>query len=568
MKDDFNMPQYLDRVKPSKRYYGTISKKGREWVIEAEPQVLELVRRVFHATDQDEKGFAIIPATKRLVGDLNWFMMRYPLKIKSFEDWNKDISEAKEYVRTRAVINSQTERISLPSQFRGKLFDFQEKGVSFMFNNKKCLLADEMGLGKTVEALAMLSKINQYPVLIVVPPHLLGQWESEIKRFLGEEIKIHIIKGLTPYTLPDANIYLIHYLLFRGWGKDLSFAGFNNIIFDEIQELRHCNSDKYNSVKSLIKNSNPEYVLGLSGTPIYNYGYEMYNVMDVIEENCLGNREYFLREWCRGWDTKVVDKPELLGKWLSEEGLMMRRRKEDVLKELPPKRRTIQKILFNDKLYIELSSKAIQIAKEIPFAPSKIVGSLLMNIVMGMRRASGVSKAQYVAEFVKLLLDSQEPCILYGFHHIVIDLYKEFLKDYNPLCVSGRENRIEKEENIKKFMAGETNLLIINLRTTAGLNLQRARCVVFGELDWSPAIHTQAEDRVHRIGQNDSVMCYYCIAPTTSDEEISQCLDLKRWQFEGIMQDKTEDEKQKMMSQIDAQKFMWNIVDKLNKSEE
>ena len=88
-------------------------------------------------------------------------------------------------------------------------------------------------------------------------------------------------------------------------------------------------------------------------------------------------------------------------------------------------------------------------------------------------------------------------------------------------------------------MTGKTNLCCISLRAAAGLNLQRASCVVFGELDWSPAVHSQAEDRAHRMGQEDSILCYYLVAPRGSDRDMQDALGLKVSQFVQLMGDKT-----------------------------
>ncbi len=87
-------------------------------------------------------------------------------------------------------------------------------------------------------------------------------------------------------------------------------------------------------------------------------------------------------------------------------------------------------------------------------------------------------------------------------------------------------------------MAGRTDLCCISLRAASGLNLQRATCVVFGELDWSPAVHSQAEDRAHRIGQKDSLLCYYLVSPEGSDADIQEALGLKVSQFLGLMGEK------------------------------
>ena len=105
-----------------------------------------------------------------------------------------------------------------------------------------------------------------------------------------------------------------------------------------------------------------------------------------------------------------------------------------------------------------------------------------------------------------------------------MDIYRRELKGYRPGFITGRETDRQKDEAARAFMAGETDLLCLSLRSASGLNLQRASCVVFGELDWSPAVHSQAEDRAHRIGQQDSLLCYYLVSPRGSDRDMQDAL--------------------------------------------
>ena len=112
-------------------------------------------------------------------------------------------------------------------------------------------------------------------------------------------------------------------------------------------------------------------------------------------------------------------------------------------------------------------------------------------------------------------------------------------------------------------MAGETNLLCLSLRSASGLNLQRASCVVFGELDWSPAVHSQAEDRAHRIGQQDSLLCYYLVSPRGSDRDMQDALGLKVSQFVSIMGDTPRDKKEDFLLQSQARDRIRALVEKL-----
>lgn len=561
------LPQYFDKLKKPKEYFGTLKVEGSKFIIKAKPNVIQMIKRLFPLSNISTQGLAEFPTNKRSLGDLNWFMMRYPLKIKNKDKYLSLLSDAKDHYIERDRINRAISKDEPAPSFIGHLYDFQKTGLSFLINNRRCLLADEMGLGKTPQALSLLSRVNKFPVVIVVPPHLMYNWQDEIKKFLGEEVKVEIIRGLNPVRNPieDADIYLIHYLILRGWKDKLLQMDFDAIIFDEIQELRHSTSQKYNSARAIAEGK--EYIIGLSGTPIYNYGAEMWNVMNIIEPYCLGDWEFFTREWCGRAGYVFVTDPKKLGQYLIDEGLMLRRRKEEVLVELPPKRRVVNTIDLNKELYVNLVEKSLEISYKIPTLATKeekrMVGSMTLDAVNNARRASGIAKASHVCDFVRLLLDSDEPCLLFAYHHSVVDIYMRLLNRYNPRCITGREDKEIKHSHIKMFMEGQTNLLIVNLRTTSGLNLQRAKCVIFGELDWSPAVHRQAEDRIHRIGQKDSVLAYYLVAPTASDVKISELLGLKEEQFLGLMHDKEETDKDRMLAQRASNKFMSEILSNL-----
>ena len=142
----------------------------------------------------------------------------------------------------------------------------------------------------------------------------------------------------------------------------------------------------------------------------------------------------------------------------------------------------------------------------------------------GERQATGVAKAPFVAAFVRALLDNGEKVLLFAHHHAVMDIYKKELTQLSSgVLLTGRETTKQKDDAVARFMEGKTNLCVISLRAASGLNLQRASCVVFGELDWSPAVHSQAEDRAHRMGQKDSILCYYLVAPQGSDTRYAGC---------------------------------------------
>lgn len=562
-------PKYLRDATATGHTYGTLSynRRSKTWTIKGDPCVTELAKRLFPACDGKGRGVARFTAHRRIIGDLNWLMLRYPLEIRESdrEKWQTALEEAREYARKREQSLSMPETASPPAEsFRGNLLQFQQEGLAFLLSSRRCLLADDMGLGKTVQALAFLATTAAYPALIVAPPHLLRNWQSEIERFLNPDgrLRIHVIHGLSPYPLPEADIYLIHYLLLRGWKDVLPDCGFKTVIFDEIQELRRNGSSKY-SAASLVSGA-CENCIGLSGTPIYNNGGEIWNVINILDFHFLGDWESFSREWCYGYNSSIVAKPELLGDFLRREGIMLRRMKSEVLTELAPKRRLVQEIDWDDSVYREMM---IPVAHQFALLRSTSDPSqraiIEDAICQRQRQATGIAKAPFVAAFVRALVDSGEKVLLMAHHHAVMDIYKQELKSLKPKFITGRETENQKSEAADAFMQGKTNLLCISLRSASGLNLQRASCVVFGELDWSPAVHSQAEDRAHRIGQQDSLLCYYLVSPKGSDRDMQDALGLKVSQFVSLMGDTTPDQEEIALQQSYARDRIRALVQRM-----
>ena len=574
------IPLHLQDIPEPEEYFGELQpviqdSEVKQWIIRGEPFVIEFAKRLFPGSRSWENGSVKFPNSKRIIENINWLMLRFPLKVQEKKLWQISSQAALDHAVRIQAFNNRPIKVEKPPQFIGELKEFQLEGLSYLQATERALLADEMGLGKTPQALAFLASQEAYPALIVVPPHLVKNWQREINKFIQLPTEgqlsfdstnaagsVHVIKGLKPYKLPKASIYLIHYLLLRGWKNVLPEMGFQAVIYDEIQELRHGRTEKY-SAASLISSAVP-YCIGLSGTPIYNRGGEIWHVLNIIEYHCLGDWDSFTREWCNGYGSDIVNSPDVLGAYLKREGLMLRRTKEQVLKELPPKRRVVQTVDFDGGKYGSLIQTAIDKAKMIDGISDRFErGRLTREIVNDSRQAIGIAKAPYVTAFVKMLLDAGESVLLFAYHHAVFDIYKEELKEHNPVEITGRQNAKEKDESVSNFMDGRSNLCMISLRAAAGLNLQRATCVVFGELDWSPAIHSQAEDRAHRIGQQDSVLCYYLVAEEGTDEVIQEFLGLKVSQFVGIMGDRAETEEEKAIAQSVASAHMAKVVEKL-----
>jgi SNF2 family DNA or RNA helicase len=541
--------------------------------VEVEAHVAIRLRRLFPRVSE-RPGPIWIEDNDEICCDLDWFFGRYPVTISD---------EDEQYMLMRAsCFRRRTESFSmvLSGEVAPRSFElalpprhYQQVAADLWLRSGGLLVVDELGLGKTVVALAGLTAPETRPALVVVPTHLQQQWSNECRKF-APDLKTHILRTGKPYDIvrtensnngrskvvpleksmlegrpkqqqlfadddrfPDVIITTYHKL--KGWAEVLAPV-LNGMVYDEVHELRREESLKYEAAKFL--SEKVSYSLGLSGSPIVNYGGELWSIMNVLKPDCLGSRYEFQREWCHqsfgnNYKVKIRD-PRAFGHYMREAGLMVRRTRKDVGRELPEVIIVPHHVDCNEKALSGLDDSVAELARIIleqggaPLAK----GRAARDLDWRLRQATGIAKAPYVAAFVKMLLESDETVVLFGWHREVYEIWKNALKDYKPAFFTGTETPAKKEESKEAFLSGRTKLLIMSLRAGSGIDgLQDvSRTVVYGELDWSPAVHEQGIGRLHRDGQSDTVTAYYLLAAEGSDPVIADVLGLKRQQSEGF----------------------------------
>lgn len=524
--------------------FGEIILRDGDWRIDAEPHVVLRLKRVFHKLARSQKGEIILSDTPENARELVWFLARYPMKVSPAGHLMKRDTE----FRTRATTIEQLLLGNMkPRAFEMALppREYQKLAAEMLLQSGRLLCADDVGLGKTATAIATLTDPRTRPALVVTLTHLPRQWRAEIKRFLPG-LAVHIVKSGQPYDMtkngrrkdPPPDVIIINYPKLSGWAAALA-GKVNSVIFDEIQELRIPKSMKYAGAATITREAS--FRLGLSATPIYNYGSEIFSVMDMLAPGALGTGKEFREEWCSGdeSDRASVKDPRALGTYLREMGLMLRRTRQDVGRELPPITRVPHEIECDLDEIDKVAAGASELARIILSQGGRARGEQMQaaeELSWRLRQATGIAKASYVAEFVRLLVESGEQVVLYGWHREVYSIWAEKLKDFDPAFYTGNESPTQKEKAKQEFVEGRAKVLIMSLRSGAGLDgLQgKTRTVVFGELDWSPGVHEQCIGRVHRDGQPEPVCAYFLIADSGSDPVVADVLGVKRAQAEGL----------------------------------
>ncbi|WP_170172521.1 SNF2-related protein [Hymenobacter rigui] len=510
----------------------------RYTITRAEPHISLKLKSIFPRIPKTATPPYHFAATPQNSADLEWFMQRYPLQVS-----HTDAATLTHGKQTYQDTINELESILLPDYhpMPTELKDgwqarsYQLQGSQVHLRTKRLLLGDDLGLGKTLTAILSLLHPDTLPAAVVVQTHMPQQWQLKgIDKFTS--LRTHMIKKTTPYSLPEADVYIFKYSQLAGWTSLFTKRFFRYAIFDEVQELRRHESEKYRGGRVLSENA--EYTLGLSATPIYNYGDEIFNVLDLLNPGCLGDRWDFLREWAvpQGMHHRIRD-PRALGTYLRENFLFLRRTRADVGRELPPVNTIVHTVGYDEHTVQESEALAKQLALRITTGSFVERGEAARELDMLARYTTGVAKAREVAVFVRMLLEAGEPVILAGWHRDVYDIWMQQLKSFRPVLYTGSETGPQKQESVRKFLEGETDLFIISLRSGAGLDGLQERCktVVFGELDWSPKVHEQLIGRADRDGQQHQVTAFYLVSESGSDPVIINMLGLKSSQSSGIV---------------------------------
>ena len=223
--------------------------------------------------------------------------------------------------------------------------------------------------------------------------------------------------------------------------------------------------------------------------------------------------------------------------------MMLRRKKSDVLKELKDKVR-YKEIIDSDVNYYnkELAKIWKRLEEEQKSASSAFdKNASYQRAIQSERQAAGVAKIPHVINFVKNIMEIEESVVVFCHHRAIHQILHQNLEEYSPSSIIGGQTDKSRQENIDRFQNGETKLLVAGLRAgNVGINLTKAKYVIFAELDWSPAIHLQAEDRLHRIGQKNTVFAYYLIGNGTLDDHVASILVDKSYEIDAIMDEKKE----------------------------
>lgn len=449
------------------------------------------------------------------------------------------------------------------------LRDYQEVGVKWLYNIYKCgfggILADEMGLGKSLQTICFIKRVlkdkPKSKILVVTPSSLCYNWEKEILKF-APNLSYHILaesKSKRRNFLEsdnDKNIYITSYGLLREDIDIISNINFEVCIIDEAQSIKNSNVGITKAVKRVNSVTN----IALTGTPIENSLMELWSIFDFLMPGFFGSENSFHSKYnVKSFEDDDKEKLRLLNKQISP--FILRRKKSDVLKELPSK--------IDNNIYIDLKDEQkklyAKLVEETKKEMDEIVASegfskarfKILELLMRLRQvcidpsiiydnyAGGSAKIEEAVRVVKEVVGNGHKILLFSSFRTALGIMeREFNKEgISYYLIDGSVNSKKRMELVTSFNEDNTNVFLIMLKSGGtGLNLTSADVVIHLDLWWNPQVENQATDRAHRIGQQKTVEVIRLVTSGTIEERILELQEKKKMLSDSVIEGENRDQ--------------------------
>eukprot|EP00434_Breviolum_minutum_P004589 symbB.v1.2.004045.t1/scaffold228.1/size260974/14 len=441
-------------------------------------------------------------------------------EIPKFLAWAESIGVPSEHLQLPAWLQCLTEDKKVPEEENvpaffsepssEQLMEYQKAGIRFgIARQGRILLADDMGLGKTVQAIGIAFEYQmQWPLLVICPSSLRNVWEQQLAkwtRLKPDEVQV-IFSSATPIE-STSRVVIVSYALL-GKSKELqTFQGnsYKIVIADECHYIK--NPDAQRSQALIKVASSAERIILVSGTPVLNSAMELYPLLQLLDPNIADKREFALRYFGG----------ELHSYLFKTVGI--RRKKEEVLSELPPKRR--QTIMLQEKSSSMSMSKLKQMEAKL-FKSSQDDDEIHEKSWWAdLRTASELvmeAKKRCCADYVNEVINNGiGKFLLFAHHRKMLDSLEAVLKERvgggGYMRIDGSTPQRERADLVTRFQEDlQCHVALLSITALAeGQTLTSAEAIIFAELVWTPGIILQCEGRAHRIGQKGSVLIQYLL---------------------------------------------------------
>jgi SWI/SNF-related matrix-associated actin-dependent regulator of chromatin subfamily A-like protein 1 len=491
-----------------------------------------------------------IPADPALAPQLTDYIEAHP-EVHVEEPASELLEElVAEYERaSETVALSYAEDAELEGlELGGELHPFQRAGVRYALARRRTFIADEQGLGKTVQALATIEKDEAFPTVVVCPASMKLVWEREAKHWLPRR-RVAVLGGRTDDVWDEetaaAEIIVLNYDILDWHADRLAEVQPRALILDESHYVKNARAARTKAALELAERLPDDALrLALTGTPILNRAEELVSQLRVLGRlKDFGSGARLTRRFrSAGSDDRLH--------WNLRAHCYVRRTKQQVLPQLPAKRHdTVPVLLSNEHEYRLAERDVIAWLQTLPLdlrtIDAKVAAALRAEQLVrlnNLRQLAARGKLPTALAWVADFLESGEPIVVFAEH---IATQKAVLERFpGALHILGSDTSVERQRAVDSFQSEDgPQLIVCSLKAASqGITLTRASNVAFLELDWTPARHDQAEDRLHRIGQDSAVTAWYLLAPDTIDETMAELLERKRSLIDAVTDGQVRDE--------------------------
>jgi SWI/SNF-related matrix-associated actin-dependent regulator 1 of chromatin subfamily A len=453
----------------------------------------------------------------------------------------------------------------------GMLYPFQGAGVRYLETaNGNAIIADEQGLGKTVQAIAYAKRNVAFDrgemVLYVVPSNVKYNWASEILHWLagtplndtklirrlrregrvqvnGVEVSVLAGKPNGNTTSCVAQHVIVNYDVLSAWEDILKAAGYALIVADEAHNLKNEKAGRTKAFEAIASGIARKVLL--TGTPVLNRPRDLWNLLKIIDSDTWHDFFKFHKRYTNAeqkwagragykWDFSGASNTDELHSRLDGHQ-WIRRLKSDVLKDLPPKQRTLVPLDIDETSRRAYERVERECAKMLPTSGGKVAAAqdmdrderaVVIAQITRLRVAVGEAKVKAVCDWVEDLVESVGKVVVFAHHRSVVGALAE---KFNALRIDGSVSPAKRTEIVAEFQSNpEARVIVCSIQAASvGITLTAAHHVVLAERVWRAKDHDQAEDRCHRIGTTESVTAWYLDVPDTFDEAMRAINDWK-----------------------------------------
>jgi len=458
----------------------------------------------------------------------------------------------------RLALAAEAERLNpdLPAAFRGELRDYQADGYRWLLRlaawGAGACLADDMGLGKTVQVLVvLLARGSGGPALVVAPVSVCPNWAAEAARFApslsvkeyrnGDRKKL--LEELGPFDVVTAS-----YGLLQHDGALLESVGWHTVVLDEAQAIKNSGTKRSAAAMKL----GGDFRVITTGTPVENNLGELWNLFRFLNPGLLGSLDGFTRRFAVPIE-KYGNKGAAARLKKLVRPFLLRRTKDQVLSELPPKTEIVLRVeMTREERAVYEAVRREATGKIESGGDGRDKRFVVLAELMRLRRAccspslvlpekAGLpsSRLEAFGEILEELRAGGHRCLVFSQFVDHLSIIREYLDGLGVsyAYLDGSTPSRERERQIASFQGGEKECFLISLRAGGtGLNLTAADYVIHMDPWWNPAVEDQASDRAHRIGQERPVTVYRIVAKDTVEEKIVDLHGIKRELAESLLE--------------------------------